>query len=176
MPCMLTVALACAHVFACACMAGTPTLERPQGAPPAGVPCLQLSALPCPAYILSTSWLVQRVLISTAPPRPTPPLLKLPGGVRFQPVGAESMEFQMGVAWQFPAFSIALGCSYFQRLLCAMPHLAAAARRCPAFAQACRALPADGQVRKPMDRCGAWCLMGWCVFLSSCCSLFLSSF
>jgi hypothetical protein len=43
----------------------------------------------------------------------------------------------MGVMWQFPAFAVALGASYFRRLLAAKPHLALAARRCPAFGAYC---------------------------------------
>ncbi|KAI8472503.1 MAG: hypothetical protein J3K34DRAFT_503504 [Monoraphidium minutum] len=71
--------------------------------------------------------------------------ITLPGGVRFAAVGPESVEFQMGVTWRFPSFAVALGSSYFQRLLAALPHLAAAARRVPAFATLCAGLPGAGQ-------------------------------
>jgi hypothetical protein len=60
-------------------------------------------------------------------------------------VRAESLEFELGASWHFPAFSVALGCSYFQRLLARLPHLADAARRFPALAAACPPL-APGQV------------------------------
>jgi hypothetical protein len=66
------------------------------------------------------------------------------GGVRFLPVLGDSLEFYLGAVWGFPAFAIALGCSYFQRLLSALPHLASAAARCPAFAPYCCALPGGG--------------------------------
>jgi hypothetical protein len=67
--------------------------------------------------------------LPSSPPSQTPA-----GGVAYEPVAADSLEFQLAAAWQFPAFAVALGCSYFRRLLAAMPHLAAAARRCPALA------------------------------------------
>jgi hypothetical protein len=54
----------------------------------------------------------------------------------------------MGVMWHFPAFAVTLGASNFRRLLAATPHLARAARRCPAFAGVCMSLPADTAVRR----------------------------
>jgi hypothetical protein len=82
-------------------------------------------------------------------PHPTPPLppalaLAPADGVCFQPVHPESVEFHLGVMWGFPAFAVALGCCYFQRLLAAMPHLAAAAARCPPFAHHRWSLPRGG--------------------------------
>jgi hypothetical protein len=41
--------------------------------------------------------------------------------------------WRMGVLWQFPAYAVALGSSYFQRLLVALPHLAAAVRCVPSL-------------------------------------------
>ncbi len=38
-------------------------------------------------------------------------------GVVFMPVSTDSQLFQLAATWQFPAFTIALGSSYFQRLL-----------------------------------------------------------
>ncbi|KIY97263.1 hypothetical protein MNEG_10699 [Monoraphidium neglectum] len=69
--------------------------------------------------------------------------IRLPGGVPYEPVTLGSAEFQMGVMWHFPAFAVTLGASNFRRLLAATPHLARAARRCPAFAGVCMSLPAD---------------------------------
>jgi hypothetical protein len=71
-------------------------------------------------------------LILEPAPTPWPPLPA--GGVAFLPVPTDSLEFQMGVAWQFPSFAVALGRSYFQRLLRALPNLGRAAARCPALA------------------------------------------
>lgn len=71
--------------------------------------------------------------------------INLPGGVVYQPVHPESIEFKMGAMWHFPAFAVALGSSYFQRLLVEMPHLTRAACQCPAFANLCRGLPSDGK-------------------------------
>ena len=41
---------------------------------------------------------------------------------------ADSFEFAAAAQWRFPAFAVALGRSYFQRLLAAKPYLAEIAR------------------------------------------------
>jgi hypothetical protein len=59
------------------------------------------------------------------------------------PVAHDSWLAQWGAAWQFPAFTIVLGSSYFQRLLVALPHLAEAVRQIPSFAPYCPYLPSQ---------------------------------
>ena len=71
------------------------------------------------------------------------------GGIAFTPVAPDSLEFQLGAAWHFPPFAVALGASYFQRLLAALPALAAAARRCPALAALAPPLAAAGALMPP---------------------------
>ncbi|KAI8462800.1 MAG: hypothetical protein J3K34DRAFT_498165 [Monoraphidium minutum] len=61
--------------------------------------------------------------------------IRLPGGLPYAPVAPDSPEFAMAAAWQLPAFAVALGSSYFQRLLAALPHLAGAAAQLPEFAR-----------------------------------------
>jgi hypothetical protein len=63
------------------------------------------------------------------------------------PVPHESWLAQWSAAWQFPAFTIVLGSSYFQRLLVALPHLALAVRQVPSFAAYCPYLPHCSKVR-----------------------------
>ena len=58
------------------------------------------------------------------------------------PVHCESWLAERGAAWHFPAFNVALGSSYFQRLLVALPHLAAAVSQVPSFAAYLPYLPA----------------------------------
>jgi hypothetical protein len=65
------------------------------------------------------------------------------GGVIFMPVLPASWLAQWGAAWQFPAFTIVLGSSYFQRLLVALPHLADAVRQLPSFAPYWPYMPAQ---------------------------------
>jgi hypothetical protein len=65
------------------------------------------------------------------------------GGVIFMPVLADSWLAQWSAAWQFPAFTIVLGSSYFQRLLVALPHLAEAVRQIPSFAPYWPYIPAQ---------------------------------
>ena len=62
------------------------------------------------------------------------------------PVENGSFLNQVGARWMFPAFTITLGSSYFQRLLAALPHLAAAVRKVPSFGAYCPYLPAAEQV------------------------------
>ncbi|KAF8059657.1 hypothetical protein HT031_005065 [Scenedesmus sp. PABB004] len=59
--------------------------------------------------------------------------MALPDGVAFRPVRTDGFLFKAGAAWQFPAFVIALGCSYLQRMLARLPQLADAAAACPGF-------------------------------------------
>ena len=49
----------------------------------------------------------------------------------FMPVSSESFVFQLGSSWGFTAFTISLGSSYFQRLVCAIPQLEFAVRQNP---------------------------------------------
>jgi hypothetical protein len=67
-------------------------------------------------------------------PLPPPPLAR-PARLDFLPVEPGGALHRMAAAWHFPAFAVALGDSYFQRLLAAMPHLAAGAARLPAFSR-----------------------------------------
>ncbi|KAG2487628.1 hypothetical protein HYH03_013767 [Edaphochlamys debaryana] len=60
--------------------------------------------------------------------------IHLPGGVRFMPLRSDSMLFATGVHWGFSAFALALGSSYFQRLLEITPMLKAAVRHAPHLA------------------------------------------
>ncbi|GLC74531.1 hypothetical protein PLESTF_001524100 [Pleodorina starrii] len=60
--------------------------------------------------------------------------IRLPGGIRFMPVSTDSMLFLNGVHWGFSAFALALGSSYFQRLVEITPTLNAAVRHAPPFA------------------------------------------
>ncbi|EFJ44061.1 hypothetical protein VOLCADRAFT_95762 [Volvox carteri f. nagariensis] len=60
--------------------------------------------------------------------------IRLPGGIRFMPVSSDSMLYYNGVHWGFSAFALALGSSYFQRLVEITPTLNAAVRHAPPFA------------------------------------------
>ncbi|GIM07886.1 hypothetical protein Vretimale_11920, partial [Volvox reticuliferus] len=59
--------------------------------------------------------------------------IRLPGGIRFMPVHIDSMLYYNGVHWGFSAFALALGSSYFQRLVEITPTLNAAVRHAPPF-------------------------------------------
>lgn len=48
---------------------------------------------------------------------PSTSFLDLADNVTYVPVGADSLLFRLAVQWQFPAYVISLGSSYFQRLL-----------------------------------------------------------
>jgi hypothetical protein len=50
------------------------------------------------------------------------------------PVSIDSMLYYNGIHWGFSAFALALGSSYFQRLLEHTPALNAAVRQAPPFA------------------------------------------
>jgi hypothetical protein len=76
----------------------------------------------------------------------TLPCLWHAGGVQYMPVEDGSFLNQVGARWMFPAFTITLGSSYFQRLLAALPHLAEAVRKVPSFGAYCPYLPVSGQV------------------------------
>ena len=67
--------------------------------------------------------------------------------MRYQPVAPDSFEFALSAEWGFPPFAVALGSSYFQRLLAALPQLAAAAARCPSLARYCPAAGVRGVER-----------------------------
>ncbi|KAJ9517633.1 hypothetical protein QJQ45_025027 [Haematococcus lacustris] len=64
------------------------------------------------------------------------------GDIQYLPVPLESKLFQLGSRFGFTAFSIALGSSYFQRLVATMPHLEYAVRCSgPAYAYYLDCLP-----------------------------------
>ncbi|KAL6747778.1 hypothetical protein V8C86DRAFT_2898530 [Haematococcus lacustris] len=68
--------------------------------------------------------------------------LTIPGDIQYLPVPLESKLFQLGSRFGFTAFSIALGSSYFQRLVATMPHLEYAVRCSgPAYAYYLDCLP-----------------------------------
>ncbi|PNH10991.1 hypothetical protein TSOC_002206 [Tetrabaena socialis] len=60
--------------------------------------------------------------------------IRLPGRVRFMPVSTDSILYATGTTWGFSAFALALGSSYFQRLIEAIPLLNATVRHAPAYA------------------------------------------
>ncbi|KXZ53170.1 hypothetical protein GPECTOR_7g1062 [Gonium pectorale] len=58
---------------------------------------------------------------------------RLPGGVTFLPLSVNSVLFYNGVHWGFSAFALALGSSYFQRLIEMTPTLSVAVYHSPQF-------------------------------------------
>lgn len=76
----------------------------------------------------------------------------------FTPVSPHSFEARVGALWGFPAFTIALGSSYFRRLLAALPRLRAVAAGVPSLAAdvaAAGGLPRGVQARRWASACGA---------------------
>ncbi|KAF8059153.1 hypothetical protein HT031_005325 [Scenedesmus sp. PABB004] len=66
-------------------------------------------------------------------------MMALPDGVAYMPVDLRSFYAAVAARWAFPAFPIALGSSYFQRLLVRLPQVAAAALACPEYEPYCAA-------------------------------------
>jgi hypothetical protein len=78
-------------------------------------------------------WSILCVMMSPQGSDPPAASSPSPGGLCYLPVPEHSVMWRMGVLWQFPAYAVALGSSYFQRLLVALPHLAAAVRCVPSL-------------------------------------------
>jgi hypothetical protein len=183
-PCTSACSITAPAVTSCCCSGAAAPQHRPQASPQARLLCASVSlytdccspeALCAANAILSRATLPgahgfdcdggalpTNPLITITLPPPTHQLGCLAfangaGGVAFSPVDPSSFEFQVGAAWRFPAFAIALGCSYFQRLLRALPHLASAAARCPALSGLCHAPSHGASVQPALGQVGYLC-------------------
>lgn len=54
-------------------------------------------------------------------------------GIIYLPVHEDAFLFKVASLWQFPAFVVCLGSSYFQRMMARLPQMAEAVMSCPGF-------------------------------------------